>query len=194
MSDLQGQLNIELEDKASGNIKAYNLNIFKEMMRNAGIDADKKKEFLIKYNKATLAKNDKPMMEVFGELSGKKDDKLYKEWFNQNLSTEVYKEFLVSNRSDARLIAIKDGIATLHHQVFEDVLVKPNAKFAKLLEDVALTRETYIRIQRKIWATLRHDLYVSIQKWKNTEKQLNCPEKTVEELWTSEFTNFEPVR
>jgi len=146
MSDLQGQLNIELEDKASGNIKAYNLNIFKEMMRNAGIDADKKKEFLIKYNKATLAKNDKPMMEVFGELSGKKDDKLYKEWFNQNLSTEVYKEFLVSNRSDARLIAIKDGIATLHHQVFEDVLVKPNAKFAKLLEDVALTRETYIRI------------------------------------------------
>lgn len=52
MSDLQGQLNIELDEKATGNIKAYNLNIFKEMMRNAGIDAEKKKEFLIKYNKA----------------------------------------------------------------------------------------------------------------------------------------------
>lgn len=85
-------------------------------------------------------------MEVFEELSGKKDDKLYKEWFNQSLSTEVYKEFLASNRSDPRLIAIKDGIATLHKQVFEDVLVKPNAKFAKMLEDVGLTRETYIRI------------------------------------------------
>jgi len=52
LQDLQGQLNIELNDKADSNIKAFNLNIFKEMLRNAGVDEDKKKEFLIKFNKA----------------------------------------------------------------------------------------------------------------------------------------------
>lgn len=132
LQDLQGQLNIELNDKADSNIKAFNLNIFKEMLRNAGVDEDKKKEFLIKFNKAIASQKEKDMIDVFSELSGKKDDKkFYQEWFNQTLSLEVYQEFLAANRTDSRIQAIAEGIDKLHKQVFIDVLVTPNAEFAK---------------------------------------------------------------
>jgi len=56
------------------------------------------------------------MIDVFSELSGKKDDKkFYQEWFNQTLSLEVYQEFLASNRTDPRIQAIKEGIDKLHN-------------------------------------------------------------------------------
>lgn len=42
---------------------------------------------------------------------------------------------------------------------------------------------------------MRHDLFVSIQKWKKANpSQLNCPETVVQELWETEFSNFETVR
>lgn len=74
------------------------------MMRNQGMSSEKQKELTSSYNKALASKDTNTLMQVFADLSGVKDDKkLYKEWFAQTLSLEVYKEFLAANRKEPKL-------------------------------------------------------------------------------------------
>ena len=63
------------------------------------------------------------------------------------------------------------------------------------LEAMGVTKESYIQVYRKIWATLRHDLYMSIQAFKKENPGcLSVPKEKVEELWEREFENFESIR
>jgi len=57
------------------------------------------------------------------------------------------------------------------------------------------TRERYIRIYRKIFATLRHDLYVKIMEFKRSAPGLvSLPEDKFEQLWGEVWGTFEKVR
>jgi hypothetical protein len=75
-----------------------------------------------------------------------------------------------------------------------DVQIKPFA-FESDLTAKGVTKENYIQVYRKIWATLRHDLYMSIQKWRaQNPRELTVPQKVCEQLYEEEFEHFETIR
>ena len=49
-------------------------------------------------------------------------------------------------------------------------------------------------IYRKVWASLRHDLYLEIQSVKNETHKLEISEKQFNELWEEIFLRFDIVR
>lgn len=57
-----------------------------------------------------------------------------------------------------------------------------------------LTRERYIRIYRKIFATLRHDQFVKVKEYLHNNNVSKCPEDRWNEMWAETWGTFESVR
>lgn len=57
-----------------------------------------------------------------------------------------------------------------------------------------MTKELYIQIYRKIWASLRHDLWMEIQSAKKEEHKLEISGEAFDELWEEVFMRFDAVR
>ena len=49
-------------------------------------------------------------------------------------------------------------------------------------------------VYRKIWASLRHDLYLEIQSVKNETHKLEISQEQFDELWEEVFMRFDSVR
>ena len=49
-------------------------------------------------------------------------------------------------------------------------------------------------VYRKIWASLRHDLYLEIQSVKNETHKLEISQEHCDELWEEVFMRFDSVR
>jgi hypothetical protein len=49
-------------------------------------------------------------------------------------------------------------------------------------------------VYRKIWASLRHDLYLEIQSVKNETHKLEISQEKFDELWEEVFMRFDSVR
>jgi hypothetical protein len=86
-----------------------------------------------------------------------------------------------------------DNLDKLHKQVFEDQFLQ-SITFDEDLPET-MTSEMYIRIYRKIWATIRHDLYELVQLKK---KEIKCngplPAKEFGECYNESHKKFEEVR
>ena len=58
-----------------------------------------------------------------------------------------------------------------------------------------LTRERYIRIYRKIFATLRHDQFVKVKEYLSSNRGvMKCPEDKWNDMWAETWGTFEKVR
>jgi hypothetical protein len=64
-------------------------------------------------------------------------------------------------KADPKLTALSKELTSIHDDVFKRQKIS-HFDFEKELEDAGLTKELYIQIYRKIWASLRHDLWVEI--------------------------------
>ncbi len=79
-------------------------------------------------------------------------------------------------KADPKLRALSTEFKGIHNDVFKKQKIS-HFDFEKELEDAGLTKELYIMVYRKIWASLRHDLYLEIQSVKNeTQKLIISPE------------------
>lgn len=52
----------------------------------------------------------------------------------------------------------------------------------------------YIKIYRKIWATIRHDLWARIQQEKKSQNTAHISEETFNKLYSEVHGTFESVR
>ena len=103
LGDLEKQLNIELDEKAKGNIKAFNTDIFKVALKNADTDRETAKNLMVKFNKALASRNDEDMIAVYKEFSPESYKSLYKDFANRRISIEAYEQFLIANKNNEEL-------------------------------------------------------------------------------------------
>lgn len=110
------------------------------------------------------------------------------------LTPELLEKWVALNNKDPEIKAMADNIDNLHKQVFEDELLE-HINFVEELPE-KMTSQMYIRIYRKIWATVRHDLWGLI---KEKKKETNCisgelPARDFQECYNAAHKNFEKIR
>jgi hypothetical protein len=93
----------------------------------------------------------------------------------------------------------------------EDFIVKQEAAIDKLHRDLfinqriehlsfeeeipeELTADKYLLMYKKIWATIRHDLFMEIQLKKKELRKVELDEKEFDELYNKTSKNFEKIR
>ena len=96
-------------------------------------------------------------------------------------------------KSDPKLKALSTELISIHDDVFKKQKIS-HFDFEKELEDAGLTKELNIMVYRKIWASLRHDLYLEIQSVKNETHKLEISQEQFDELWEEVFMRFDSVR
>lgn len=123
------------------------------------------------------------MIKLWNEKHAKSDGEL---------SEELLTQWIRYFANDAEVTKINKSIKKLHEDVFKRFKVEQIDYAADL--PAKMTKEMYIQIYRKIWASIRHDLYKAIMAKQKEMRTTNLPEKVFLELYDKESANFEKVR
>ena len=108
-------------------------------------------------------------------------------------STEIVNHWITKNLNNP---TIKKQISELD-KLYDDVYVHQRITDLGYQSEIPerMTRERYIRIYRKIFATLRHDLYVKLMDFKRKQPGIQeIPEQLFDQLWGETWKTFEDAR
>jgi hypothetical protein len=109
------------------------------------------------------------------------------------LTPETLGSWVEKYAKDSEIRGMSDNLDKLHVQVFTDQFLK-HIDFNDGLPE-KMTGEMYIRIYRKIWATIRHELYEAVkQKKKDTGCNGELPPQDFAECYNNSHKKFEEVR
>jgi hypothetical protein len=152
--------NIMMRTKDAGE---FNENLLSQLEALVGQEIEQKTEEICKYNQANGLKLDDLTKERFGE------------WVTYFASDPVVKEQA-------------ETIQSLH----EDVFKRQEIKHIDYQNDIPkeFTKELYIKTFRKIWAAIRHDIYVEIKALNG--KALN--EEIFAKIYNEVHERFERIR
>ena len=107
----------------------------------------------------------------------------------------TYSQFVswVQHFSDEEFM-IKQGEAIA--QLDEDLFTKERINHLSFDDEIPeeLTGEKYLQIYKKIWATIRHDLWKDIQARKKELRVQELPEEEFNKLYNTSHDNFETIR
>ncbi len=107
----------------------------------------------------------------------------------------TYSQFVswVQHFSDEEFM-IKQGEAIA--QLDEDLFTRERINHLSFEDEIPeeLTAEKYLQIYKKIWATIRHDLWKDIQARKKELRVQELPEEEFNKLYNACHDNFETIR
>ena len=110
--------------------------------------------------------------------------------FKEGLTVKGLEQWTAHFSKDAEVKRLAQNIKKLHEDVFEKECIDQVA--FELPEK--LDKQMYMKIYRKIWATVRHDLWARIQQEKKTLNTANINEETFNRLYTEVHATFESIR
>lgn len=87
---------------------------------------------------------------------------------------------------------VKQTIANMN-QLKDDLFEKRQITHIPLAEDLPkeFTKEKYIVVYRKIWATIRHDIWKECQRFKKEDRVANISEERFNKIFEEVHKNFE---
>lgn len=85
-------------------------------------------------------------------------------------------------------------LAVAQQKLHEEVFVKFKVEEIAFELPEKLDKQMYMKIYRKIWATIRHDLWVRIQEEKKKQNSVHIPEDKFNSLYAEVHDTFETIR
>ena len=110
--------------------------------------------------------------------------------FKEGLTVKGLEQWTAHFKNDPEVRRLAQNIKKLH----EDVFTRENIDQIAFELPEKLDKQMYIKIYRKIWATIRHDLWARIQQEKKTQNTANLSEDTFNKLYSEVHASFETVR
>lgn len=110
--------------------------------------------------------------------------------YREGLTTAKLEQWISKFSNDPEVKKLAENIRELHKAVFTA------GKIDHIAFDLPekLDKVMYIKIYRKIWATIRHDLWVSIQEEKKKENTEHLSPEKFSKLYSEVHNTFETVR
>lgn len=110
--------------------------------------------------------------------------------FKEGLTVKGLEQWTAHFKNDEEVKRLAKNITKLH----EDVFVRENIDHIAFELPEKLDKQMYIKIYRKIWATIRHDLWTRIQQEKKAQNTANLTEEIFNKLYSEVHATFETVR
>ena len=110
--------------------------------------------------------------------------------FKEGLTVKGLEKWTAHFKNDEEVRRLAKNITKLH----EDVFVRENIDHIAFELPEKLDKQMYIKIYRKIWATIRHDLWARIQQEKKAQNTANLTEEIFNKLYSEVHATFETVR
>jgi hypothetical protein len=110
--------------------------------------------------------------------------------FKEGLDVESLNKWTQHFKDDPEIKRLAGNIKKLH----EDVFVHGKVDNIAFELPEKLDKQMYIKMYRKIWATIRHDLWSRIQQEKKNLSTANLPIDVFNKLYTEVHATFETVR
>ena len=109
-----------------------------------------------------------------------------------DLTVQVLEAWIAHYANDPYVIDQVKAMETLHNDVF----VRQNVKHIDFSDDIPekFNKEMYISTFRKIWATIRHDIYEEIKKRKKELRKEVLPDEDFAEIYKTVHDRFEKIR
>ena len=113
-----------------------------------------------------------------------------RDFYKKGLTVEDFRKWVEHFKDDPEVKRLAQNLKKLHNDVF--VRFKVDQIEFELPEK--LDKQMYMKIYRKIWATLRHDLWVRIQEQKKNKNSGHISKDEFSKLYTEVHETFETVR
>ena len=108
------------------------------------------------------------------------------------LTESLFERWCSYYKNNPKFAQHREQLQKLHEDVFKRQRVTDISFKDDLPEK--LTKELYIQIFRKIWATLRHELYNDIQSTLKQERITKLSKEAFDKLYTKHHKDFERTR
>lgn len=110
----------------------------------------------------------------------------------KDLTVPVFEQWIQYFREEPYVVDQVNTIKKLHEDVFKRQQVN-HIDYSKDLPE-QFTKEMYIQTFRKIWATIRHDIYLDIKKKKKEIRSESLTDEQFKEIYDEVHSRFEQIR
>jgi len=111
---------------------------------------------------------------------------------DEKYNEEMLRNWMGHFAGDSQVKQISDNTVKIEKDVFEKIKLEEITFQEKLPEK--LTKEMYVQIYRKIYAAIRHDLYMRIKDEQKEKKKMNISEEDFSRLYNETYKKFNDVR